>query len=60
MLPGTEQLPPCLVFETGAYTLAQRLGGRAMAPVQKLATVHEVGSLLPSRLRFEHGVLCRF
>ena len=45
MLPGTEHLPPCLVFEAGAFTLAQRLGGRAMAPGEKLAIVHAVGSL---------------
>ena len=52
MLPGSEDLPPCLVFEAGAFTLAQRLGGE-MSPVEKLATVHAVGSLLPDLLRFE-------
>ena len=59
MLPGTEHLPPCLVFEAGEFTLAQRLGGRAMNPVEKLAIVHSVGSLQPGRLRFERSALCR-
>ena len=37
-----EGTPECLVFEGGSYTLAQRLGGRPMSPVERRATVYGV------------------
>ena len=42
--PGTEELPPCLVFEAGQSTLAAKLAETSLPSAERRDLVHSVGT----------------